>query len=176
MAIYNLAGRVTHHGEEGRLFFGRPKAIATHFGFAYDSVLRALKMLRATGWLIRPEGHRSIDHIWVDHATWASSRPGQCVNRELLPWQETMATRDPLVQRLYASSTGRLRLRESLVTAIHNLGCDDRFVEMYVKELAAAECRKQRGDWSRTSNEACLWLVYKHLKAAKKPCLVESAK
>jgi hypothetical protein len=184
MAIYNLAGRVTHGGEEGRLFFGRPKAIAQHFGFSYDSVLRALKILRATGWLIRPPGHRSIDHIWVDHKTWSEQHPGQCIKRELLPWQETMATHDPLVARLYAASKGQLRLRENVVVGIHKLNDDDRFVEMYVKELAAAAAKRQRGDWSQTSNESCLWRVYRYLKARKKTqaaaegnvSLVESAK
>jgi hypothetical protein len=161
LCIYHLAGSITHGGTEGRLFFVKPKNISVHFGYSYDSTLRAIKMLRRQGWLIQQKNNR---YAFVDHKTWVLTHPAQCVERELMPWQETLATTDQLCRRLFAASTGRLRLNENFLRKFHTVN-EDELVAGYVKELAAMKVRiESGGDRTGTGNESCLWRVFKHLK------------
>jgi hypothetical protein len=166
ICVYHLVASLTAGGADGRSFFASYEHVAAHFGFSYKGTCNAFKMLRKHGWLIQTDdGH----HHLVTHEEWVKTHPNQCVKRDLFHWQETMATTDPLVARLYAASQGKLRMFERQVQSIHALGCDDEVVRLYVKELAAmAEKRKRTGDWSGTGNEACLSRVYKHLKSLQK--------
>lgn len=163
MCIYHLVGRITQGGAENRTFFARMNNVSEHFGFGYDSVLRAFKMLRKTGWLIREaNGH------WrqVDHKDWLKTHPDACAVRDELPWQDTLAA-DPLIKRLYAASQGRLRLFERQVEKLHSLDRDDELVGRYVKELALQAEKKKRNEWAGTSNESCLWRVFKWMREYK---------
>jgi len=163
LKIYHLAGAITHGGQEGRSFFASKEKVAKHFGFGYDSVVRAFRMLCRHGWLIQREHNH---YLYITHEVWAKTHPDRCVVRELYHWQETLGA-DPLVGRLYAASTGRLRLREGHVKRLNAVN-SDKLVELYVKELAAAAERKRSGSRAGTSNESCLWRVFKHLEGLEK--------
>jgi hypothetical protein len=160
LCIYSLAGTLTAGGIEGRTFFVKPKKIAAHFGYGYDGVLRAIKMLRRQGWLIRQKGAK---YAFVTHEEWVKTHPGKCCQRDLLPWQETLETSDPLVKRLYAVSTGKIRLNENFLNKFRTVD-PNRLVELYVKELAAMKAKIERGGGREgTSNESCLWRCFRSL-------------
>lgn len=168
LAIYCRAGALTRGGTEGRTFFAKAESLAKYFGSSYSATTRAIRMLVAHGWLIPTLVKKGQKHyLWVHHDVWAVSHPSGCAERELFAWQETLATRDPLVNRLYGSANGNLRLRSKLVAELHEYN-EDEVVRLYVNEIAAREEKRKRGDWGSTSNESCLWRVVKYLRERKR--------
>jgi hypothetical protein len=164
MACYNLVGRITNGGKEGRTFFATLQNVAAHFNFSYDGVRKAFTVLRKTGWLIRNDQTKHF--TYVSHEEWIKSHPHHCVKRDLMPWQETLAE-DPLVARLYAVSNGRLRLYENMLKRLHKID-EEALVAQYTKEIAAMREQIRRGGSRQgTSNESCLWRVVKYLQKSQ---------
>ena len=158
LAVYVTVGNLTSGGKTP--YFTTMHRMAQFLGRGDSQILKAFRMLRKLGWLTRDNDG---NHWFVTHEAWAKTFGNDCSKVDLLPWQETLGA-DPLVSRLYAASSGKLRLYERTVDKIHELEADDEFVELYRKEIVAAKAKRARGDWSQTSNESCLWRVIRFLK------------
>jgi hypothetical protein len=157
LAVYDFVGAMTAGGE--RPFFASIKKVATYFDFNYESTRRVFANLRKMGWLeLRPDGKMN----YVSHEKWAAKLPGKCKERPLLDWQ---VDTDPLVGKLFALSSGKLRVFEKQVTAIRKFGAsDERILDLFGQALVHAQRKKEKGFYDGTSVKSCFWRVFNFLK------------
>jgi hypothetical protein len=159
LAIYDLVGAVTHGGELP--FFATLKRVSAYFDADYETVRRIFKKMRRDGWLeLRADGH----HYYIPHDERAKKFPDECCKRPLLDWQYDT---DPLVGHLYAVAGKKLKVRENWITGLRRFTTDEEFLVLFKKEIAAAQAKREKGNWEGTAAKECFWRVYRYLREQK---------
>lgn len=164
------------------MFFGTAANVARYFypdkkdaAFAsvYETVRRDLAVLRKLGWL-KMQGNR--DMLWVPHNTWAEEHPGKCFQRIVAPWQENT---DALVKKLYALSSGKMRVMEHHMAGIRKFATDAEIEAEFKHAMQRSAELRDKGIYKGTSPRAMFYAVRKmfesrHRTAVKlEPELIE---
>jgi hypothetical protein len=136
LAVYSKMFQVTHGKKGSGKWFGTLQTLADYFAAPYNSIWRATRKLLNLGFLeddepdlpkdIREMRKRDHDHkVYrvVPHKEWQASHPGQCQEREYMPWDSE--TGDPLAPRLWKVSNGRLKWFRNELIGLRRSGLSD---------------------------------------------------
>jgi len=166
LAIYNVVGAISGYGK--RTYFTSQKRMSEYLGRNYSSVQKAFTSLRRLGWLewkdpLKGKASEIKEFRYISHDEWVKTHPDKCCKRDLLPWQDQQT--DPLVGRLYAICSGKLRVYEWQVAGLRKLATsDDEICLMLEAAVTAAKVKQAAKQWSNTSPKSCLWQVRQALE------------
>ena len=120
--IYGLAYKLTKQGKE--LLFPSAASLADYFACSEDTIRRGLKALVGLGFLELTQADPFQTNVYrvLSHTEWAKEHPEQCCTRLKFPYTDEG---DPLGQRLYLATGGRVRFQQFQVDGYRKLGLSD---------------------------------------------------
>jgi hypothetical protein len=100
-------------------------SVAHFFGVHRTTVLRAYHQLCKIGFFQLVEYGKFDTNIYsvVQHRAWAGSHPGGCPEKTNFPWA---GEGDPLAQKLYGASGGRVRFKAFQIAEYRTMGLEER--------------------------------------------------
>jgi hypothetical protein len=160
LAIYQRAGALTNGGKTD--FFAKRETIAKYFGANYEATRRAFLVLINNGWLeVLPDDPKNLK--WIDHEQWAfKTNWEKCIVQDLNPWH---GEADPFIGRLFAVAGGRFRTKPHWILGVRQHGwTDEEILELFRKEIAAANEKRGRREYHMTGKHECFYRVAQHVK------------
>lgn len=120
--IYGLAYRLTKGGDLP--FFPSASNIAQYVNRSPHQVRRGLKELEKRGFLELEEARKFQPNRYrvISHRVWAGLNPGRCCTKLEYHYSEGA---DPLGQRLWASSGGRIHFQAFQISNLRTLAATD---------------------------------------------------
>jgi hypothetical protein len=131
------------------VFSASAEHVAPYCAVERKTVLRALDELRDAGWfeLQRSEPFKPNVYRIVEHKEWAKRHPGQCVVKDVMPWD---GEGDALGRQLFAISGQRVTFFPNQATGLRALGfSDERIIEAFRTFIDGADYKGK--EWKHAS-------------------------
>jgi hypothetical protein len=142
LAVYSKMFQVAHGKNGIGKWHGTLQTLADFFHVSYNSVWRSVRKLRELGfleddgpgpkdlWEMRTRDHDHKIYKVIRHKDWQASHPGECEEREYMPWDSETA--DPLAVSLWNISGGRVKWYRNQLAALRSSGlADDELVRAW---------------------------------------------
>jgi hypothetical protein len=122
--IYELACKVGYRNKNK--FWAILKNLAVYFNVSESTIKRELKILKELGFFEVLDEGPFIPTVYrvLSHKEYAEKHPGQCCQKEALPWTDDPLV-DPLAQQFYAISGGKIKFRTNDMKGLRKLGFTD---------------------------------------------------
>ena len=125
LAIHSLACKVGYR--HNNKFWANLKNLAVYFDVSESTIKRALKILEKSRFFEVLDDGPFISTVYrvLTHKEFIKKHPGQCCQKDALPWSDDPHV-DPLAQQFYALSGGKVKFRTNDMKGLRNLGLSDK--------------------------------------------------
>ena len=142
------------------------EAMTEFLGCNYNAGAEAFLSLARKGWLAQvgetKSQYKSKNYRIVPHNEWAELNPNQCLVGEVLPWDDSIAERDPLATRLHKVSHGNFRFWPNMLVALRSSHLGD---DAIVKACADTINSEQKQPTKSKEWEKLKWKFINEMKA-----------